>query len=143
MSDNSTKIFVGTRFVGKVQAGKFKKQIAFSRHALRTPPALALSVESLRQAENFGACEIEITDNESGRVYACTIEHFKRYSWELHRGGFEPQRAMALDRWTLVKGGRGKPSGGKSGASMRAKEPIYSNAKLKNTGPVQMGLWAR
>jgi dissimilatory sulfite reductase (desulfoviridin) alpha/beta subunit len=143
MADNSTKIYVGTRFVGEVQTGKFKKRIEFSRHALRTPPALALSVESLRQAENFGACEIEITDKESARVFACTIEHFKRYSWELHRGGFEPQRAMALERWTLVKGGRIKSSGGKSGASAVTKEPIYSNVNLKNTGPVQMGLWTR
>ena len=109
MSNDSTKIKekpyhlqVANRFVGEVEDGKFKKRIQFSKHALHTPPALALSVESLVQAERFGAQEIEITDLESGRVFLCTLEHFKRYSWQLQRGGFEPQRAMALDRWTVT-----------------------------------------
>ena len=87
--------------MGEVENGKFKKRIQFSKHALHTPPALALSVESIIQAERFGAQEIEITDVESGRVYSCSLEHFNRYSWKIQRGGFEPQRALALERWSV------------------------------------------
>ena len=98
----TNQIRISNRYVGEVEDGKFKKRIQFSKHALHTPPALALSVETIVQAERFGAREIEIIDLESGRVYSCTLEHFKRYSWQLQRGGFEPQRAMALDRWTVT-----------------------------------------
>lgn len=88
------QIRVSNRYIGEVENGKFKKRIQFSKHALHTPPALALSIESLRQAEQFGAREIEITDLESGRVFVCTIEHFKRYGFPVQRGGFEPQLAL-------------------------------------------------
>lgn len=96
------QVRVSNHRIGEVTGGKFKKRIQFSRHALRTPPALALSVESLRQAEQFGAREIEITDLESGRVYSCTLEYFYQYSWQIQRGGFEPQRALALERWAVT-----------------------------------------
>ena len=95
------QIRVSNRYIGEVEDGKFKKRIQFSKHALHTPPALALSVETIVQAEQFGAHEIEITDLESGRVYSCSLEHFNRYSWKIQRGGFEPQRALALERWSV------------------------------------------
>ena len=100
--DKAYQIRVSNRYVGEVRGGMFKKRIQFSKHSLHTPPALALSVESLRVSEEFGAREIEITDIESGRIYHCTFEHFKRYSWELQRGGFERQLALALERWSVT-----------------------------------------
>ena len=67
-----------------------------------------MSIDSLRQAESFGASAIEIKDKESGLIYRATIEHFKRFCFEVHRGGFETQKALMLDRWDVTGG---NPSG--------------------------------
>ncbi len=96
------QIRTANRHIGEVIGNKFKKEIQFSRHALRTPPALALSIESLTQAEQVGATEIQITDKESGRVYSCSIDHFKKNSFLIQRGGFEPQLALLLDRFDIT-----------------------------------------
>jgi hypothetical protein len=97
------------RVIGKVQNGIFKKRISGSKHFLRKPPAIAFSVENLTQAEQAGAIKIEVTDKDNGCVYFCTLEHFKRYSWELQRGGFERQRALALSRWDVAGGKNSTP----------------------------------
>jgi hypothetical protein len=108
MEDSSTdlnppafQIRVAGRFVGEVVKGIFKKNITGSRHILRKPPAIALSVESLAQAERAGAHEIQITDIELGCVYACSLEHFKSHSFPIQRGGFEPQFALALENFDV------------------------------------------
>ena len=98
---DSYQIFVAGRHVGDVENGVFKKTISGSRHILRKPPAIALSVESLERAELAGACDIQIKDIESGRVYACTVEHFRKYSFPIQRGGFEPQLALPLERFEV------------------------------------------
>ena len=134
LADDTYPIRVGKRVVGVVSGRKFKKKIYFSRHALRTPPALALSVESLRRAVEVSADGIEITDKESGRVYSCSLEHFNRYSWPTQRGGFEPQRALALDRWTVSMSGAVGPSG-----STSTPAPVYSEPTVTHSaGPVQL-----
>jgi len=88
--------------VGDVTSGVFKKNILGSRHILRKPPAIALSVESLTQAEQFGASEVQITDTESGRVYSCSIEFFKGNSFPIQRGGFEPQLALPIGKFDVT-----------------------------------------
>lgn len=107
-STNSKPIYAGGHVVGCVKDDTFCKNIKGSRHILFHPRAIALSVESLRQAESFGARALEIRDTESGLIYRATIEHFKRFCFELQRGAFESQRALMLDRWD-VSGGN--PSG--------------------------------
>lgn len=99
---NSYQIRVAGRHVGQVASGIFKKSILGSRHILHKPPAIALSVESLTQAEHVGAHEIEITDKESGRVYSCSIEHFKEFAFPIQRGGFEPQLALPIGRFDVT-----------------------------------------
>ncbi len=101
-SHRAYQIRVAGRHVGEVAGGVFKKSILGSRHILRKPPAIALSVESLRQAEQVGASEIQITDTESKRVYSCTIEHFKEFSFPIQRGGFEPQLALPIGRFDVI-----------------------------------------
>lgn len=103
MSDCSTKkIFTSGRVVGKVVGDVFKKNIFGSRHILHKPCAIALSVESLNQAEKVGAHEIQITDKETGALYACPFERFKEYAFPIQRGGFEPQMALTLDRFDVT-----------------------------------------
>ena len=99
---NSKPIFAGSIYVGCVKNNRFCKAIVGSKHILHTPPALALAVESLTQAERAGATEIEITDKESGYVYFSTVSHFRRYAFDLQRGGYEKQRALVLERWTVT-----------------------------------------
>lgn len=99
---DSYQIRVAGRHVGDVVSGVFKKSISGSRHMLHKPPALALSVESLTQAEQAGASEIYITDKESGCVYSCSIDHFKENSFPIQRGGFEPQLALMLARFDVT-----------------------------------------
>ena len=93
------QIQVAGHQVGQVGGGIFKKSILGSRHFLRKPRAIALSVESLKQAEQVGASEIQITDKETGRVYSCSIEHFKEFAFPIQRGGFEPQLALPIERF--------------------------------------------
>lgn len=93
------RIHVAGHIVGEVTSGVFKKSIIGSRHILRKPRAIALAVESLCQAEQVGASEIQITDKESGSVYSCSIEHFKEYAFPIQRGGFEPQLALPIERF--------------------------------------------
>ena len=71
---------------------------------MRQPRAIALSVESLRQAEAFGAHDIEIKDTESGIIYSCSVLHFKRFCFDLQRGGYEAQKALPLDRFNFTGG---------------------------------------
>lgn len=102
MSDCSTKkIYTDGRVVGEVVGEVFKKNITGSRHILHKPRAIALSVESLTQAEKVGAHEIQITDKESGDLYACPLERFKEHAFPIQRGGFEPQMALTLDRFDV------------------------------------------
>ena len=103
MSKCSTKnkIYAGNRVVGEVSSGVFKKTISGSSHILRKPRAIALDVDSLKQAKEYGASTIRITDRETGRVYSADIEYFTRYSFELNRG-FGAQYALTLDRWTVT-----------------------------------------
>lgn len=110
MSNSITKsagggypIFAGGKVVGKVKSAVFSKQIKGSKHLLLKPRAIALDVDSLRQAKDYGAKTIRITDMESGIVYSCDMAHFDRHSFELNRG-FGSQRALPLDRWTVTAG---------------------------------------
>ena len=95
-------ITVSGRHVGEVKDGVFHKRIKASGY-LRNPPAICLSVDSLQQAERAGAVSIEVQDTETGRVYSSSIEHFKRYSFDVQRGGFELQRALIIERWELTQ----------------------------------------
>lgn len=108
--NNSTKskgeqqpIFANGRIVGNVQSGVFSKNIRFSIHTLRKPRAIALDVDSLRQAKEYGAVTLCITDTETGAVYSADMSFFYRHSFMLNRGAGE-QRAMILDRWTVTGG---------------------------------------
>lgn len=103
---NATPIYCGNRQIGEVQNGIFKKRIQFSKHALKRPPALALSLDSLFQAECNGADRVEIFDREQKRTYRATISHIREAGQLIERAGFEQQIALALSGWTVeTRGG--------------------------------------
>jgi hypothetical protein len=133
---NRREVFVGSRRVGAVVGKVFRKQIKFSKHALRTPPALALSNSSLAQAERLGATSIEITDTENGIAYRADIVHFRRFAFDLQRGGFEPQKALVLDRWSVT--------GGNPPGNHRMRIDVGERVPMKRTvheaEPIQLSL---
>jgi len=100
-----TPIFVNGKVIGKVIAGTFCKAVSGSKHFLRSPKAIALAATALADAEAAGATSIAITDIETGLTYAAALAHFRRYSFDMQRGKFEPQKALTLDRWD-VSGGK-------------------------------------
>lgn len=99
-SHNSSPVFVGSRAVGYVCGNVFKKTITGSLHILRIPPALAFDVSSLDDAEKMGADRVEVTDRESGRVYAATIEFIRRNGFTVSRG-FGAQIALPLAYFSI------------------------------------------
>jgi hypothetical protein len=98
---------------------------------LRTPPSIALSIESLEQAEKFGASEIQVTDVETGRIYSCSIEHFKKYAPPIQHGGFEPQLALPLERFDISSSLVISTSPQNNGT---VKRKIDNKKKARNTG---------
>ena len=65
---------------------------------LQRPPAIALAVDVLAQAEALG-CEEILVSVEEGPTYRATLENFKAKSFPIQRGNFEPQRALHLSAW--------------------------------------------
>ena len=97
-SKSSTYIRAGGRVVGEVIGDVLQKHIEFSKHALRRPPALCLDVDSLAEAERLGARYVEITDNESGKIYRAAISTVWAKGFSVDRG-FGKQRGLELKHW--------------------------------------------
>jgi hypothetical protein len=70
-----------------------------SGHIRGNPPAIGIAVETIRQAEQMGVTDIQVTIFETGQLYTCTLDHFRNFSFEQSLGGFEPQKFLPLDYW--------------------------------------------
>ena len=92
--------------IGSVDHGVFKKTVHASRHFLRKPePAIALSLESLKRAEDLGALFVQVYDAESHVTYSAAISHIRARGFEVDRG-FGKQLALPLAGWAKsTKGG--------------------------------------
>jgi hypothetical protein len=98
------EIYSGSKVIGEVNNGDtFQKRLESRRHFLRRPSAIALSLDSLEQAEKAGALFIKIIDLDSGRVFWTIIEHMRNKGFIIQRGGFEPQLALRLKDWSPKK----------------------------------------
>ena len=103
--NDSNQIYSGGRIVGCVNGNVFLKTIQGSKHILRRPQALAISIDALEAAERAGATIIQITDTETGVIYKSSIEHFRECAFELDRG-FGRQLALTLEGWTRTRRGQ-------------------------------------
>ncbi len=101
-------IYSGGHIVGIVRGETLTKSVFGSRHFLRTPPAIAIGVDVLTSAEQAGAVDISVVDQETGILYRSTIEHFRECAFPLDRG-YGPLLALALEGWT-----RSRKNGGLS-----------------------------
>jgi len=89
------------RVVGEVRAAVFRKTARASRHMLRRPPAWALDIASLDEAEALGAVRVRILDIETGRLYLAPISLIRSDGFRLNRG-YGQQVALALEFWQVT-----------------------------------------
>lgn len=92
-------VIIEQRVVGYVEGETYFKRIQGSKHILRTPPAIAFGVAALKQAEYFGAVNVEITESETNEIYYATIEFIRENGFKIQRGGWEEQIALPLNKW--------------------------------------------
>lgn len=96
----STPIYAAGRRVGEVQRGVFVKHVRGSVHFLRKPPAIALDLQSLADAERAGAGSVCIVDSETGREYCARVNYLRARGFKVSRG-FGEQVALALSEWRV------------------------------------------
>ena len=96
-----TKIYTNNRVVGEVIDDIFRKHLQ-PNHFLWRPPAIAFGLQSLIDAKKAGATKVEVVNTETGRVHRTTLDMIERNGFSVERGGFEPQRALALHKWQVT-----------------------------------------
>lgn len=71
MQNNSTSklVYAGGRVIGSVKGDTFYKRVSGSKHFLEKPPAIMFDIQSLKDAERYGAKFIHITDRETDDIY--------------------------------------------------------------------------
>jgi hypothetical protein len=95
----SIPIYANGKVIGYVRRDTFYKSI-LPKHYLEKPPAIAFSVDSLYQSERAGAVRVQVTDRDTKAIYRATIAAIREHGIPLCRGGFEPQIALPLERWS-------------------------------------------
>lgn len=95
-SQSNIPIYARGRIVGHVAGGVFRKRVFGSKHFLRRPRAIALDVQSIRDAMDAGATMAEIVDGETGRTYRASLDRMLRDGWRFNRG-HGAQVALPLD----------------------------------------------
>jgi hypothetical protein len=69
---------------------------------LHTPPACGLARDIANQAKALGCEKIDLTVTDTGARYEIAFADFADRSWEITRGGFEPQRVCLLSDFTMI-----------------------------------------
>lgn len=89
MQSNNTKVFAqtkwGRRVVGIVSGRTYEKKLK-STGILHSPPAIALSVDELRQAERAGAEFLRVQATDTGETYAIDLDLFRHFGFQVSRG---------------------------------------------------------
>jgi hypothetical protein len=99
----SIPILTQHRRVGAVVDHTFHKdRVCGSKHFLRNPPGIALSVESLSAARAVGADEISITDTETDLTYRTTYQTIHDHGFRFDRG-FGEQVGLEFQWWSTGK----------------------------------------
>ncbi len=92
------------KVVGRISGDTFHKVVRGSVHQLRRPPAWALDVQSLADAERLGARSVQITDAETGIVYTAPIALIRAKGFVFDRGHGR-QIALPLAEWQVHRPG--------------------------------------
>jgi hypothetical protein len=104
--------FTTLRLHGKISNGVFSKTVKGSKHKLRKPPAWAVDIADLDEAERLGATLVEIYDIETHATYTATIEHIRDWGIYFDRC-YGKTIALPLRYWHFIApletGIQGKP----------------------------------
>jgi len=101
----ASPVYAQGRVVGQVRGDVFCKTVRSSAHMLRRPPAWALDLQSLLDAERLGARFVELFDRDSGATYRASAEQVRRYGFTFDRGHGR-QIGLPLERWAVRKAGQ-------------------------------------
>jgi hypothetical protein len=93
-------VFAGRKVVGEVRGDTFYKQVSGAKHFLHRPPAIAFDIASLREAEEYGAVKVHVTDLDDGKVYEATISKIWEQGIDVSRG-FGMQVALEMFFWEI------------------------------------------
>jgi hypothetical protein len=99
-SRSSTPIYAGKHVVGQVKGDTFYKTVSGNVHFLRQPPAIMFDIQSLKDAERYGAKNAHVTDRDTGDVYTAPIALI----WEkpIYKDyGYGKQVGLCLKEWTV------------------------------------------
>lgn len=91
---------VGTRIVGHIEDGVFRKKVKGSRHQLKVPPAWCIASEAFYDYILPYCDRIVVEDQESGSVFRVSTAVFQRHCFRIERGSFEPQLGLTMRYWT-------------------------------------------
>jgi hypothetical protein len=100
-----TPIVYNGRVVGVVEGGVYRRRIHGSRHLLRKPPAIGVSLEVLAQLQALGVERLEVEDVETGTTYWTPLAHFVERSFAFNYG-FGEQAALPLSGWIVERRGQ-------------------------------------
>jgi len=95
----------GSRTLAILYGDELRKVVSGSKHFLHKPLAICVDKGALDRAEAAGCKRIRITDDETGIVYRCSLEHFKRAGSLLNRG-FGLQVMLPLDSFQVERPGQ-------------------------------------
>ncbi|MBN1230484.1 MAG: hypothetical protein JXA19_01320 [Anaerolineales bacterium] len=97
---NEQPIKANGRIVGNVVGNIYHKTVSSGKHFLRKPPAIALNISEIEQAEKANAEIIEVTDRDTDLVYSSTLEYLKNKGVEFNRG-WGDQIFLPLGDWKV------------------------------------------
>ncbi len=104
-STNKQPVYLSSgRLIGYVKGDTFHKTARASKHMLRNPKGWAADIDSLEQAENYGANFFEIKDTETGTLYKATVQDFWDYGQAFNRK-HGPQRVLPIGYWRIERTG--------------------------------------
>lgn len=84
--------------------GVWYRKVERSRHFLRHPePSISSAKAALAEARRLGCTACKVVDAESGDTFYATFETIERYGRPIHQPGWEPQTALPLDRWHIIR----------------------------------------
>lgn len=84
---------------GTLDGDTLYKTVSSAKHRLRIPPAWALDLDHIEQAEQHGVLWVQLHDTDDSSTWRASLADFRTYGYRLDRG-HGVQLALTLDHWT-------------------------------------------
>lgn len=106
---NEKPIFVGSRQVGVVHMGIFRRCIRKKNYLRRPVVGISTSTEALNQAAALGALWMQVMDTDTGICYGISLKYLREAGIPIDYG-WGSQLAAPLAAFTISRKGGGLPS---------------------------------